>query len=544
MIEPLPEGWKPPEGWDIADAIDEGWTPEAYWAYIEPRIRAATLPAPYEAPPTSEDYYREPPAEKGGSGGGGPGDLSVEPLTLDPKAPVLSAQAFMGSKYQLLGYPTLLHHGDQFYRYNGRCWREIAEVDVRAEVYMFLHAAARRDKDDHLVAFSPNRSKVGDVLDAIKASANLSAEISAPYWLHYTPDCCPPPWEVLASANGLLHLPERALLSATPSFYTHNAVEFGYDPAAPEPAAWFDFLNTLWPDDPQSIATLQEIFGYLLTPDTSQQKLFMLIGPKRSGKGTIGRVMTALLGQGNVVSPTLASLCTNFGLQPLIGKQLAIIGDARLSQRHDQAQIAERLLSVSGEDGISVDRKHREAWTGRLGTRFVIISNELPRLADASGALASRFIVLTMDRSFYGVEDHGLTDRLLGELPGILNWAIEGWQRLRDRGRFIQPEASRDAVEEMEALGSPVFAFVDECCEIAPGAAVEVGALFEEWKKWCESQGRRDHGTKQTFGRDLRAVVPGVRQSRPRGPDGRKRFYEGIRLKPWSSTVHGPDHCT
>jgi putative DNA primase/helicase len=58
--------------------------------------------------------------------------------------------------------------------------------------------------------------------------------------------------------------------------------------------------------------------------------------------------------------------------------------------------------------------------------------------ADASGALASRFIVITLQRSFYGKEDLGLTERLLGELPGIFNWAIAGWQQLQERGYFQQ----------------------------------------------------------------------------------------------------------
>jgi putative DNA primase/helicase len=59
---------------------------------------------------------------------------------------------------------------------------------------------------------------------------------------------------------------------------------------------WLDFLNDLWPDDAESIDTLQEIAGYLLTARTDLQKFFMIIGPPRSGKGTIIRVLTALLG--------------------------------------------------------------------------------------------------------------------------------------------------------------------------------------------------------------------------------------------------------
>jgi putative DNA primase/helicase len=66
------------------------------------------------------------------------------------------------------------------------------------------------------------------------------------------------------------------------------------------------------------------------------------------------------------------------------------LSDARLSTKADSKIVVERLLSVSGEDSLTIDRKYREPWTGRLPTRFVIMSNELPRLSDSSGALASR----------------------------------------------------------------------------------------------------------------------------------------------------------
>jgi putative DNA primase/helicase len=59
--------------------------------------------------------------------------------------------------------------------------------------------------------------------------------------------------------------------------------------------------------------------------------MLLLIGPKRSGKGTIARMLAALVGRGHVVGPTLASLGTNFGLSPLLGRPLAVVSDARLS---------------------------------------------------------------------------------------------------------------------------------------------------------------------------------------------------------------------
>jgi putative DNA primase/helicase len=283
------------------------------------------------------------------------------------------------------------------------------------------------------------------------------------------------------------------------------------------------FLNELWPDDPDAIRTLQDWFGYVLTCDTRQHKILMLVGPLRGGKGTIGRTLGALLGPDNVCSPTLSSLGMNFGPWQLVDKQLAIIADARLSGRADQHVIAERLLSISGEDLQTLDRKFKQPWTGRLAVRFMILTNELPRIHDASTALPSRFVILPLCKSFFGCEDHALTDRLLKELPGILNWSIAGWHHLKARGYFVQPESGKELIQELEDLASPVATFVRERCTVKPGAQVECPALFSSWNAWCEAQGRDKPGTAQTFGRDLRAAVPGLKVVQ------HPRRYEGIR---------------
>src|SRR5262249_9791470 len=88
-------------------------------------------------------------------------------------------------------------------------------------------------------------------------------------------------------------------------------------------------------------------------------------------------------------------------------------------------------------------------------------TNELPRISDTSGALVGRLIVLVLRRSFYGREDPALTARLLTELPGILNWAVHGYRRLRQRGYFVPPATAREALEDLEVLASPIKAFIN-----------------------------------------------------------------------------------
>ena len=235
----------------------------------------------------------------------------------------------------------------------------------------------------------------------------------------------------------------------------------------------------------------------------------------------------------------MSSLGGQFGLESLITKPLAIVSDARIGGRIDKMVIVERLLTISGEDTLSVPRKFLPDWTGKLPTRIIIITNELPSLTEGSGALLGRFIVLLFPNSFYGREDIGLTNKLLTELPGILNWAIEGYCRLRERGHFIQPKNALDLIDQIEALGSPVKAFVRQCCEIGPGFEVSIDDLFEHYKEWCQDENRRDAGNKEWFGRNLNAAVQGL--GIVRKGERRERNYVGLRpLYPLRRKNDGP----
>ncbi len=452
----------------------------------------------------------------------------TEPLTLNPSAPLASAKTFIGLQYMDNGQRTLHHQNDTFHQWTGSHYQEVHKEEMHALLYTFLDGALRI-KDGKLVPFNPDKTKIANVLEATKAQAQIPMTVRAPVWLDNRK--APNAADLLACANGLLHLPTREILPHSPALFTTNALDFAYDLDAPKPCGWLAFLNSIWPTDPDAIATLQEIFGLLLTGNTRHQKAFLIVGPKRSGKGTIARILSQLLGPANVCGPTLNSLAQNFGLAPMIGKRLAIISDARLSGGADQQTIAERILTITGEDALSIDRKYREVWNGKLDTRLLIMTNELPRLSDASGALASRFIILTMQNSFYGKEDHGLIERLTDELPGILCWAIEGLERLSARGYFVPPPSAGVAQQELEDLGSPIGAFLRDRCEIGGALACQCDELFEVWKTWCSEQGRDHCGTKQTFGRDLRAALPAITTTQPRSNDRQRiRYYQGLGL--------------
>jgi len=190
---------------------------------------------------------------------------------------------------------TLRHWRGGWMQWQGTHWIEAEDKGVKAWAYGRLEHASYWDnkaKVPELKPWDPNRHKVGDVLDALAAVAHTAEGIDTPSWLipvrggphdqsNYRAT------EIVACANGLLHVGTRKLLERSPLYFNRVAVPFEYEAATPEPARWLSFLAQLWPDDPESIAALQEFFGYLSSGRTDLPKSMLLIGPSRSGKGTM-----------------------------------------------------------------------------------------------------------------------------------------------------------------------------------------------------------------------------------------------------------------
>lgn len=465
----------------------------------------------------------------------GQADPRTGRLVLSPRRTLPTAEAFVREFYTHADGPTLLHYAGSFWAWEGNRYRELEDQRLKQVVQPWLHDALRyvinkQTQLPELVAFESNPNATKQVIETLGPHIHIPITTPLPSWLDArrpSPHQHLNPAEILAGPSRSIHIPTGQVIPATPRFFTTTALEFDYDPGAESPERWIKFLEEVFGDDLEAVQALQDFMGYCLTPDTRQQKILLMVGPKRSGKGTIARVLARLVGLGNVANPTVGSLAGLFGLQPLLGKSVAIISDARF-RGDGMAIVVERLLSISGEDGITVDIKHKPSVTTKLPTRFVILSNELPKLTDAAGALANRFIIVRMSRSFFGREDPGLTEALYAELPGILAWAIEGWKRLQARGRFVQPASAEEAVQELEDLSSPVAAFVRGRCVVGAGHRVDTDVLFRDYLGWCQAEGIDHAQTKPMFGRDLVAAFPQVQKSR--GTD-KVAFYKNITLQ-------------
>ncbi len=421
----------------------------------------------------------------------------------------------------------LIRTQGQWFNYQGKHYEVSSDEYIRSHLRTFLDKALRIGQKGKLTPFRPTMPDISGVLDALK-TATLIEKLNSPSWISDTEERKSE--DIISMDNGLFHVPTRSLEKHTSDFFCLNTLPYKYEEKG-KPVEFLKFLNSVWPNDQESIDTLQELFGYLLVADVSQQKMFLIKGPKRSGKGTLARILKALLAASNVCNPTLSNMAGSFGLQPLIGKLVAIVPDARIGRHSDKQAIVENLLMISGGDDISIPRKYLGEWNGQLQTRILILTNETPQLGDASGALASRFIVLEMKESFYGKEDLGLEKRLMAELPAIFCWALDGLDRLRERGKFIQPQSAISTVQELESLNSPLIDFVNTHCDLDVDFDVSKDVLFSTYKIWCQEQGISFPKTLSLFSRDLKGALPQIGISRLGSGANRKHVFTGIKVK-------------
>lgn len=446
-----------------------------------------------------------------------------------PTDPLGVAQILSGGWVTREGAGSLKHWRGEWWTWTGPCWAEVSVDSMRADIYPLLGRATYMGGKEGVqeLPWRPTKPKVANVLEALAAVVHVRPGVEQPAWLENGESMD----HVVSLGNGLLDLRRRELYPHSPMYFNSHALPFEYQVDA-ECARWSGFLESVWPEDGESKQLLQEWFGYVLSGRTSLQKFMFVKGASRGGKGVISRVLTELVGVGGVAGPTFESFASSFGLDSFIGKPLAVVGDARSSAKVDMQAVIGRVLSLTGEDRLDVDRKYKTRWSGRLPSRLMLLSNELPWFRDASGALANRMLMLVMTRSFAGREDLRLEDDLRGELPGIFNWSLGGLDRLAaNGGRFTVPQSSRETFQEFADAMSPIQAFVRQECRVAPGARVPKDTLWQAWCAWC-AENEHNPGGKTRFMAVLRDAVPSVTGNNlmpdPYGGGVRVKCYVGI----------------
>lgn len=439
---------------------------------------------------------------------------------------------------------TLHHWRDTWMSWTGTRFAEVGVSALRSKLYLRLehgiYYAPDREGKLQPKPWNPSMKKVANLVDAIAAVTHLDEKYETGDWLGGRSG----PQGLISCKNVMVDPITRETRAHTPAYFTTTSVPYDYDPDARCPM-WLSFMGDVFGVDQESIETLQEWAGYVLSGRTDLQKGVQLIGPPRAGKGTTARTCEKMIGRENSVGATLKGLGTNFGLQPLIGKSLCVIGDAQMENRNN-SEIVARLLMITGEDSLTVDRKNRAQWSGKMSSRIMILANKPPRFSDASGAIVSRFITLQFNQSFLGKEDPTLEARLETELPGILNWALDGLARLTARGYFKQPGAAQQIIDNQRQESAPISAFIDQCCVTGEQEWISKEFLFAAWQSWCYRNNYKNVGTTASFATDLYAARAGLNDTRRRVNGKLTRMFTGITLatEPGMVCPPGMSHAT
>lgn len=342
---------------------------------------------------------------------------------------------------------------------------------------------------------------------------------------------------VVPFRNVLLHTQDRCTSPITPEWSVWWNVPVDYDDGALDAAEirrWLAFLESIgWGPGTEEYRLLRQWMGYLIAGRKDQHKALCLIGPSRSGKGTILKVCMALVGDGAVGLRSLNQLGTEFGLQALLNKSLAVIDDARF--KGVSGGVVETLLTIIADGETNVNVKHKDPVSVRLDARLMLATNESPRFTETSNALAERFLYLSTKESFLGKEDFGLEAALRGELSGIAKWALGGLDDLDEMGRFVDTEATRSTREKVLLDSSVVRRFVSECCSVDPDADAEAyvatDRLYRSYVMWAQDAAHNERVLdKNVFVNDLHVAFPRVETKRRGGRGARVQVQVGIRL--------------
>ena len=279
--------------------------------------------------------------------------------------------------------------------------------------------------------------------------------------------------------------------------------------------------------DEARVTYLQRAIGYSLTGDTSERALFVLHGKGKTGKSTLLAVVSELVGDFAMRTPTETLMHKqNEG----IPNDIAKLRGARFvfaSEGEDGKRLAESLIKdLTGEDRIAA-RFMRQEWFEFTPTFKIWFStNHRPVIRGTDDAIWGRVKLIPFNVRFSPAEQrpkYVVLAEFRAELPGILAWAVRGclaWQK----DGLKEPEAVRAASVEyradMDTLGAWM---VDECMEI-PFATQGAASLYENYKHWTENNGEKPV-TNKAFAAQL--AERGFQKKRmTKGVS-----YSGIRLK-------------
>jgi putative DNA primase/helicase len=467
----------------------------------------------------------------------------TKPNIIARSTPLETARLFHAQRHE-----NMVKYQNDWLDWDGSAYQMIEDDTIKSEILLWLDKCKELAAYDELDAegkptgkrkfrpekFNPKEADVSQV-DSLLAHAFHIKEgaMSPPFFLdggtgeHEGLD----PANLISCQNGLLDITTRTMYRATPQFFTRTALPLSFDPAAECPLFRTFLFQVLADDD--LVRLMSQWFGYLITSDISIQNILYMQGVPRSGKGTTARVIDALVGKRNVASHTMSDLAKNFGREGLLGKSLLKFTDMNTGIVKPALNEAVSIVNaITGQDPIHIDRKFKGSLDIDLRAHVVFIGNSFPDFGDHTAAIGERIKVIPFRISFANKQDTELTAKLLAELPGILNFALDGLDDLRaSDNKFLTCAKSEEAKRQILNSGNPVRGFVNDECELGAFLEIPKKDIFEAYADYCVRI-RATPLSQNKFYSALKEAFPSVDESRPWG-DGvdRPRVMTGIRLR-------------
>lgn len=451
-----------------------------------------------------------PSAGRGTIGGNGAGQVDASPLPVQQVLDNLPAKPGL-AHYRDLVLADFHQHGF-IYRYH-QVWRNWWEY--QQGVYVEVPDEVMSQKVDLTLqsyGFTLKNSQVTEVMVKIGRDPLVGSRLVDQG-----------AWE-LNTRSGVLDLASGGLYEHTPDYFSIIQSAATYEPFVVS-HEWLRFLREAVPDEGDR-ELLQMFAGLCLTGDTSPQRALLLVGDGGTGKSTFVRVLQAVLGNLSTSSALENIRDGSFLVGTLVGKRMCVVSE--LQRNVDWLP----FKRVTGEDQISVDVKNKTPYTTKLDLKLIILSNVMPFLGDdtSNSSLMRRFLPVPFNVR-PAKPDPTLEARLTDpdELPGVLNWMLEGLKKLRERGmRFPASDTSALAREIVEE-SNRVITFLQEECQYVPESTVTTADLYDAYRKWC---GKTGHGALNTnnFAKQLLAAGRYFDKPIEKGRTKTTRYFTNLML--------------
>lgn len=246
--------------------------------------------------------------------------------------------------------------------------------------------------------------------------------------------------------NGTLNLNTMGLARHDWKDYFRYMLPYGYDPVADCPM-FRRYLDEVMPEK-KAQDVLAEYIGWLFIPELKLEKVLFLYGSGCNGKSVFVEIIEALVGKGNVSHESLSDLCGEYGANSranLSGKLLNTCSDVA-----PNAFAGDLFKRLASREPISMKTLYKDVITTDEYARMLFCLNELPRTNDISNGFYRRFLIAPFKIQIPKARiDPELSKKIIAsELPGIMNWALEGRKRLVTDKKFTESPIMNRALEE------------------------------------------------------------------------------------------------